>query len=306
MSIFKDSRPRTLLRGESLKLIIAAAIYFLAFWFAPAAFASSTVVINEFSSQTSTDWVELYNTSNEQVNLNNYVLKDNTTSGNPKSTSCLLAPHGFVALDWGTSLNKNGDTIFLKLGDEILECISFGDGADGSCPGETGPTLANPSADQVGARMPDGGAWQLTTVSTKDAPNDGAPKPASAVCSTPTPTSSPTPTPTPEPTPKPTSIPKPTATATPVPTGIPTSVPTTTSVLSPTDNNSSPQVLAEADENQEPEVNLDIIDLTATSESKTSSSPSSQSEKSGGTNLPGGGLPLIWSEFKSKKGIISK
>jgi len=304
MSITKDSPPRTLLRGESLKLIIAAAIYFFIFRFAPAAFASSTVVINEFSSQTSPDWVEIYNNSDAAVDLSSYGLTD--AANNPKSFNCILAPHGFSIVDWSNKLNNAGDTVFLKLGDETVDCISFGDGADDSCPEEFGPTLANPSADQVGSRIPDGGAWQLTAASTKDAPNDVSSKPAGAVCSTPTPTPSPTPTISPTSTPKP-------ATATPAPTNTstPASTPTSSGVKP------SPQVLAAADEGSDefqPEVNLDIIDMTATSEAEINASPSSQPQKSGGKNLPvviisaagiilmlGGGLPLIWSELKSRK-----
>ncbi len=123
--------------------------------------------------------------------------------------------------------------------------------------------------------------------------------------------------PTPTPSPSPTTTPSPSST----PTLIPTSTPFPTSNPTPTSNSptskSSPQVLAEADENydSQPEVNLDIIDLTATAESEINPSPTTQPEKSN-SNLPiiiisaagiilmlGGGLPLIWSEFKSRKKI---
>jgi len=296
MSIIKDSPPRTLLQGESLKLIIAAAIYFLAFWFAPTAFASSAVVINEFVPDGNPEWVEFYNASASAEYLKNYYIDDDTSftqdGGSYGSTKKIL-----------TNLNINNPTypylelpsaIFNNDGDQIVLFDSSGAIADQY-------SYSNSPGKEISiGRNPDNTGTFFTLINPTKGNTNSSPQPSA--------------TPSPTPILSPTSTPKPTATATPVPTNTPTSTPITTSVLPSTDDNLSPQVLAEADEKSEPEVNLDIIDLTATAESEISSSPSPQPEKSGGKNLPvviisaagiilmlGGGLPLIWSEFKSRK-----
>ena len=303
MSITKDSPPRTLPRGESLKLIIATAIYLFIFRLAPAAFASSTVTVNEICPRCDPEWVELYNNSNNPISLENWQLKDSNSSSSDDITLIgSIQPNSFLVFDHDKGwLNDSGDSITL--------IDSNGNSID---------SYSYPSAteNKTFSRIPDGtGEFQNNTVSTKSSANQAIPT------STPTPSPTPTSTPNPTPTPKPTSTPKPTATTTPIPTNTSTPTSTPTSILAKTDNNSSPQILAGADENSgfEPEVNLDIIDLTATAESEINPSPTPKQEKTGGKNLPvaiisaagvilmlGGGLPLIWSEFKSKKGIISK
>src|SRR3989344_1393738 len=94
-------------------LLLVAIILFIA---PITVFASeSSVVINEFSSNNGTDWVELYNTSDQSVGLSSYSLSDGSASGNTKKISCSLSPHGFIVVEWGISLNnKGGDRILLK------------------------------------------------------------------------------------------------------------------------------------------------------------------------------------------------
>ena len=113
-------------------MLLLVAIIFI---FAPVTvFASeSSVVINEFSSNNGADWVELYNTSDQSVDLSNYSLNDGSASGNKKTITCSLASRGFTIIEWGNSLNKDGDRILLKQGETETNCILYGDGSGASC-----------------------------------------------------------------------------------------------------------------------------------------------------------------------------
>ncbi len=263
---------------------------------APAAFASSTVTINEVCPRCDPEWIELYNNSDNIVDLGIWQLKDgNSSSSDDITLAGIIQPNSFSVFDHSKGwLNDSGDSITL--------IDNNGNPID---------SYSYPSAteNKTFSKFPDGtGEFQNNTAATKASTNQALPT------STPTPSLTPTSTPSPTATPKPTSTPKPTATATPAPTGTSTPAPNpTASGVKP-----SPQVLAAADEDSDefqPEVNLDIIDLTATAESEINPSPTTQPEKSN-SNLPiiiisaagiilmlGGGLSLIWSEFKSRKKI---
>ncbi len=169
------------------------------------------------------DWVEFYNSSDEMIDLTNYILTD--VAGNRITFSCWLNPKGFITVDWGENLNNAGDTIKLKNGDNIIDCLSYGNGANDSC-GDLLPTrLPTPGYNQSLARVRDGdGQWIATASTTKNGPNDGSLKNPDAICVTPTLT--PTPTPTLTPTPIPTQVPTNTSTPISTPTPIPTPSPT--------------------------------------------------------------------------------
>src|SRR3989344_4311183 len=141
------------------------------------------VVINEFSSSTSSDWVELYNNSDKSVDLSNYFLKDGSTSGNTKNLSCILSPFGYFSVSWSNSLNNAGDIIKLIKSDDIVDCVSYGNGT--ICEGETQVHLELIGTGQYAARIPDGvGGWTITSDQTKDLPNDGTPKTGEENCLT--------------------------------------------------------------------------------------------------------------------------
>src|SRR3989344_1697647 len=95
--------------------------------------ADSSVVINEFSPNNGNDWVELYSNSDQSIDLSGYVLSDGSGSGNTKKIGCSLAPHGFVVVEWGNSLNKDGDRILLKQNETEVDCILYGDGSGAQC-----------------------------------------------------------------------------------------------------------------------------------------------------------------------------
>lgn len=203
---------------------------FLLFFLTPTKIFSQ-VVINEFNSASSDDWVELFNNSSEQIDLSGYLLIDGSESGNTKTLSCTLASKGFLVIDWSNKLNNSGDIIKLKNGDTVIDCIAYGDGAGQLCEGKTSVDLPVIELGKFGARTVDGEeSWVVSTTSTKDNPNDGSQKGSSAVCFTPTEIPEPTETPESTDTPTPSQTPTPTKTPTPKPTQKNTQLTPTTSI----------------------------------------------------------------------------
>nr|MBI5455667.1 lamin tail domain-containing protein [Candidatus Levybacteria bacterium] len=203
--------------------LVAFLLFLFCFSFSKPSFAAG-IVINEFSSATSDDdWVELYNASTSQSeDLSNYTIIDGSTSGNPVSFNCILAPQGFVIAFWSNRLNNGGDIIRLKNVDTVVDCVAYGDGAGQKCDGKSAVDIGSIGSGEYGARSIDGtDSWIKTTIVTKDGPNNGSSKNAGAVCSmltsTPTPSSTPTISLTSKstPTPKPTNSPTPSVTNTP-------------------------------------------------------------------------------------------
>ncbi|MDZ4210000.1 MAG: lamin tail domain-containing protein, partial [Candidatus Curtissbacteria bacterium] len=183
--------------------------------------ALANIYINEFlpSPSSGQDWVELYNTDGESVNLEGWVLDDEGTSTNMfEIHDSTISAHGFLTFDVGTRLNKTEDTIYLKNKDS-QEVDSYHYGTD--------------LGDDVSfGRMPDGSNWGICQNLTKGASNS---------CTAATPTPAPTNTPTPQlenPTPTPTTKPSPT----------PTKKPTPTPTLEPTPTQSEEQVFAQTEE----------------------------------------------------------
>jgi len=169
------------------------------------------VVINEVSSASEPEWVEIYNTSVEEVSLQNYLI--NFGSETQNKIFCdqdKVAPNGYKLIVLTTNwLSNTGDLVTLKKGDDIADSIGYG----------TGYTLGKPSSTGSITRSPDGGPeWVVITLSTQQGEQ------ASFVCPTPTPTQSPTDQPTSQPTQAPTT--SPTKSPTPVPTKSPTIKPT--------------------------------------------------------------------------------
>lgn len=189
-------------------------VFLLFFATVPIAHAGA-IKINEFSSSSSPDWVEIYNSGTESAQLSTYILRDSSDSDLNKHTlSGTLGAGAFQTIDVSNELNNDGDIVRLfrlENGNEVLqEEISFGDRGGSCAPGGT----------QSIGRLPDGGVNVVRLSSgTKGLTNnnssiDNCPAP------TPTPTPGPTstPTPTPTPTPGPTSTPSPTVKPTPIPT----------------------------------------------------------------------------------------
>lgn len=159
----------------------------------------SQVVINELlpNPADGVDWVELYNTTDQDVDLDGWVLDDEAATNMLEIKEATVSAYGFLVFEVGNRLNKNKDTICL-INDQ------------GSTIDEYQYT-ANPGTGISFGRMPDGGDWGICSQPTAGAANQ-------CLVPTPTPTptqspDSPTASPTPEPTtPTPTSPPSPTPT----------------------------------------------------------------------------------------------
>lgn len=172
------------------------------------------VVINEFFSNGSTDWVELYNVSDSVIDLSTYRIRDSTSS-NKIDLSGTINPHGFSAFDWSNNLNNSGDIIKLVSKQEdavIFDQVAYGD---------QGNDVGAPAVNQSAGRITDGsGSFAILSSLSKGSTNSIS----SVVQSTPTldpPTNTPTKVPTPTKTLTPTRNPTPTKTPTPIKTSTP-------------------------------------------------------------------------------------
>lgn len=174
--------------------------------------ANAQIVINEFSSGTTSDWIELYDVSTESTDLSSYKLMDSGT--NNKILSGTISPSGFISFSFSNWLNNGGDTVRLFKNDVLVDSIPYG-GSDQVC---------TAGASESIGRYPDGNnTVERFSTQTRDFSNNST-------------TLNPCPTPTPEPTNTPTPTPTPThtSTATPNPTAAPTKTPVSTSTKSPT------------------------------------------------------------------------
>lgn len=188
-------------------------IFIFLLFFALPQSANAQIVINEFSPK-NPEWVEFFNQSANEINLESYYFDDDTDFNSDSGTSTKIKLQGILPvnslcyLDLSTYLNDTGDnpTLFALNGD-VLDTYQY----------------ASSSASLSYSRIPDGGTWQIntafskTTISCQD-----------LYVPTPTPTSTPTieptqsPTKTPSPTQPPTSKPTPTKSPSPKPTVLPT------------------------------------------------------------------------------------
>ncbi len=174
--------------------------FLVAFLIAPAIFLFSSktvlarVVINEFNSYGSSDWVEIYRTETENLSL--YYLEDD--AGNKKQLSWDDCNGEFCTVDWSNILNNSGDVIKLFLagyplpGDQVV----YGN--------IEGSIVNTPGEGQSAGRITDGASsWTIFSTPTKGGTNNTAsPAPTNTPIPAPTPTLTPTPTTTP------TSLPK--------------------------------------------------------------------------------------------------
>lgn len=192
--------------------------------FSQSIIASGTVVINEFSAVTAgttvdPDWVELYNQTDDPLDLNNWILRDSTET-NKVNLNGWICPNGFRKFNFSNRLNNGGDTIRLVNSLDSLEdsVTYFSD------------MIPQHASGQSTSRIPDGSTtWVVLTQPT---PQDEECNPSTTPTLTLTPTNTPTETPSPTPSATPTLLPSPTPTASPEPTI--TVEPTIPSIPTPT------------------------------------------------------------------------
>jgi len=167
---------------------------------------SARVVINEFSSSGSADWVEIYNDGTASASLSEYKLTDDKNQVISWGGEVSIEPEEYKTFDTN-KLNQDGDALRLyKINgeEELVEEIKYG--MEGN--------ICAPGGGQSIGRNPDtnGGFVRLVN-QTKGGPNSTE----VAACSTPTPELTKTPSPTPVPTKSPTPTPLSTSTPTPKP-----------------------------------------------------------------------------------------
>ena len=165
-------------------------LYSLALFFPRISYAQ--IVLNEFGSGSTSDWVEVYNTGTASADLAVYRLRDSGSS-NKKDLIGSIDAGQFTSFSFSNYLNGDGDSVRLyKIengGETLIEEIKYGD-AGGVC---------EVSGSQSIGKSPDGGSNIVRFASnTRDASNNSA---STSPCSSPSPTpkSSPSPTPTPTP-----------------------------------------------------------------------------------------------------------
>lgn len=186
--------------------------------------------INEVSSGTNSDWVELYNLSDESKDLSQFEIRDSTDSNNLQMSG-IIEPADYAVFDFSNKLNNGGDKVRLisKLSGELIDEIAYGDNGN------------YPAADEnyALARVPDGENDFVLAAFSKGLSNN-----SQLIYHTPTPspTIAPTPpkTPTPIKTPTPTRSPTPTKTPTPIPTRVVQAVSNSTSSLESVAKSSTP------------------------------------------------------------------
>jgi len=149
---------------------------------------SAQVVVNEFSSGSTNDWVELYyvSTATESASLAGYSIQDSGSYNNDLSGE--IDPNGFVVFEVGNRLNKAGDIIKLVDPLGVVSEVSYGD-KGGVCVAESGESIG---------RSTDGtGGFVKFASPTKSLANTS--QESECVVATPEPTVESTPTPTPLP-----------------------------------------------------------------------------------------------------------
>jgi hypothetical protein len=152
------------------------------------------VVINELSSNSNPEWVELYNSSNEIVSISDWKITDgNTNTSDDLTLNGCIVSQGFRSFgrSSGWLNDTGGDTINLKdpNGNQINQVIYGSEGIVGI-----------PQSGKSASRIPDGDQnWQILDSPTQRNDDCQIPSPSSS----PTPASTPvqTPTVTPSPTP---------------------------------------------------------------------------------------------------------
>ncbi len=112
----------------------------------------ASVYINEFSSASDPEWIELYNNSDTAVDVTGWSLKDKANPAKPLTGS--IPAHGYFVFEYsGAWLNNTGgDTITLfdnsTPSGQIINHLAYG--------GEPDSVVDDPDPDKSSGRAPDG------------------------------------------------------------------------------------------------------------------------------------------------------
>lgn len=92
-----------------------------------------TVIVNKFQYNpldSKNEWVELYNPNETEIDLNDWYLVDESNT-KKLLTGVKISPKNFYKFEDGkswlnnTTSNNDGDTIFLKIGDSIIDSVDY-------------------------------------------------------------------------------------------------------------------------------------------------------------------------------------
>lgn len=92
-----------------------------------------SVIVNEFESFSSSDWIELLNTTFTPIDLSTWKITDTVNpqdnpieNASPVDLSGSIAPLGTKVVNLGTKLNKDGDSIKLYQGATVVDSLTYG------------------------------------------------------------------------------------------------------------------------------------------------------------------------------------
>ena len=122
--------------------------------FAPT--AKAQVWLNEISPGSSPEYIELYNSSTEAIELKNWFIDDVIDKGSaPKQFSLTLEANGFGMIELNSMLNNSGGDSVRLLDPHQVEIDRY-------------DYTANISLNDIFIRCPDGGdSWVLMTIGSK-------------------------------------------------------------------------------------------------------------------------------------------
>ena len=139
-------------------MLIILLIFFLIF--NSPVLASSTITITDFSSDSSPEWVELFNNTNEPIYLDGWSLRDYTDNSNNKDSLLLsgcIAPNSYQAFyedsSWlnssvSTTIKPNFDIIYLYEKGTLIDSLPYTEGRNNPSPKKTNTcTLPTPTLD---------------------------------------------------------------------------------------------------------------------------------------------------------------
>ena len=126
---------------RGLKTVLLFLIFAVLFFCAGKVFAAENdyLIINEFCSNPEvgqSEWIELYNPTNEEIDLSEYTIEDNLAP--PKNLGSVLVPgNSYKVLNRGSvggftfNLNNTGDILVLKKLTVIVDQVAYGNYNDG-------------------------------------------------------------------------------------------------------------------------------------------------------------------------------
>lgn len=128
--------------------------------------AAGEVVINEYVARSSvTEWVELYNTTGNDLDISGHYIDDIPSGGGaPKliPSSTIIPAGGYYVMEFSGFLNNGGDDVrFLDPSQAVLDSTSYTSSTD----------------EYSRYRTPDGGSWSGTE---SDSPTKGSANPGSS------------------------------------------------------------------------------------------------------------------------------